>query len=208
MGVFKLIKKGWDSFVQWEENFFETTLRLLDFFKRYRKKDSDERLIVRCKWGNLSAFDQLIQRYQIPMQEFSYFMIGEKALDNSFSFSLFTLAFSKLKQFPLDDHFSTWMFRLTYHQCLKTLNGDENLSSCKFSLKDPILPLLGKIKMENRAVIILHDMLEIDFSDLASIFEVSPGTIRSRLHRARLDLKGLMKNQNILNVGGLETIKT
>ena len=57
---------------------------------------------------------------------------------------------------------------------------------------------LGRIAPEHRAVIVLHDLQDLDYAEVAAALEVPLGTVKSRLHRARLVLArelGHMKEQ-------------
>ena len=51
---------------------------------------------------------------------------------------------------------------------------------------------LGKLSAEHRAVLVMKDMEGMKYEEMAEILNVPVGTIRSRLHRARLEIRDLL----------------
>jgi RNA polymerase sigma-70 factor (ECF subfamily) len=54
---------------------------------------------------------------------------------------------------------------------------------------------LDRLDDDYRLVIILRDMEDMDYAQISRVLDVPPGTVKSRLHRARLMLKGLLGEQ-------------
>jgi len=65
-------------------------------------------------------------------------------------------------------------------------------------LKEHLAAALNKINEDQRSVLILHDVEGYTLLELEAMMEVPVGTLKSRLHRARNKLEGLLKPKNLL----------
>ena len=52
---------------------------------------------------------------------------------------------------------------------------------------------LDKMSEEHRAILVLREMEEMDYSEISEVLEMPIGTVRSRLHRARIQLRELLE---------------
>ncbi|MEE4219024.1 MAG: RNA polymerase sigma factor [Xanthomonadales bacterium] len=55
---------------------------------------------------------------------------------------------------------------------------------------------LAMIKPEQRQIVVLRDYLDLSYAEIAAVLEIAPGTVMSRLHRARLALKDELEEQH------------
>ena len=56
---------------------------------------------------------------------------------------------------------------------------------------------LARLDAERRNIIVLRDLQGIDYAEIASMLDIPVGTVRSRLHRARIELRGIMNAMGI-----------
>ena len=56
---------------------------------------------------------------------------------------------------------------------------------------------LARLDTERRNIIVLRDLQGIDYAEIASILDIPVGTVRSRLHRARIELREIMDAMGI-----------
>jgi RNA polymerase sigma-70 factor (ECF subfamily) len=179
--------------------------------------NDDNSLIEACRAGRSEAFGILVQRYQDRLYPTMLRLTGsaEDALD--LLQDAFLKAFEKLDKFHGESSFYTWVYRIAVNLALSgrrrrkvTLRltrtdhdpidpRDESPSS------DPTLPLelaerdeliqaaLNALADDHRAVVVMKEFDGLRYEEIASILGVPVGTVRSRLHRARLDLKERLK---------------
>ena len=55
---------------------------------------------------------------------------------------------------------------------------------------------LANIKPEQRQIVVLRDYLDLSYAEIAAVLDVAPGTVMSRLHRARLALKQQLEKEH------------
>ena len=190
---------------------------------------SDGELIERFNNENKEAFEELIQRYQHKVYNTTFRMLGnhEDALD--MAQETFIRVYKSLASFKKNSSFSTWFFRITTNICrdelrkrqrkLKTLSISEGEEHNKIILEDDeknnpekisisqelsttIQEKVNQLPTEQRMVFVLREFQDLSYQEIADILDISMGTVKSRLSRAR---KALREDLNkIIKNGGLE----
>jgi len=101
--------------------------------------------------------------------------------------------------------FRPWFLRVVRNRCLDLLRSrrpadplDESLPSAmagpEQALQDDerdheIHQALTRLNLEQRQIVMVRDYMDLTYAEIASVLEIAPGTVMSRLHRARLALK-------------------
>ena len=130
----------------------------------------------------------------------------------------FVHAYQSLHAFKGDSLFYTWLYRIavnaaiSYRRKQKAVlriypsgpggEGVEPADRSEFSRPGHALEMaeeekrihdaLNRLSPEHRAVLVLKDMEGQKYEDMAEMLQVPIGTIRSRLHRARLELRDIL----------------
>jgi RNA polymerase sigma-70 factor (ECF subfamily) len=178
-------------------------------------------LVRRAREGDLSAYDELVKRYQERIYATVYHMTGNHEDANDLAQDAFIKAFSALKSFKGGSSFYTWLYRIAvnktinflkqrknkYHLSLNDLDFNaENdpdlvaLVSHKTPLRDAGLSELQKklneallkLSEPHRMVVVLHDVQGQSHDEIAEIMGCNIGTVRSRLFYARQQLQGYL----------------
>jgi RNA polymerase sigma-70 factor (ECF subfamily) len=178
----------------------------------------DERLIRETLNGDPSAFGDLVRRYQDRLFHTVFRLVGntEDALD--VVQEAFLNAYQSLRSFKGDALFFTWLYRIAMNNAISLnrkrratvrISGSEGNGTAEpadpsaygrpghdLELLDEekrIQKALSQLSQEHRAVLILKDMDGQKYEAMAQILSVPVGTIRSRLHRARLELREILE---------------
>jgi RNA polymerase sigma-70 factor (ECF subfamily) len=185
-------------------------------------RDSDHDLVDRVLAGDREAFTSLLLRHQRRIFNFMYRMVGERAAAEDLTQEVFLKAFEALPRFRKAATFSTWVFRIAHNHCLNVLKErrrevilaprtDAPSSSNPFpTLADPspttervleqqelqavVQQQLGELTPEHRAILVLRDIQGLSYDEIAAALDLEEGTVRSRLHRARMALKERLRN--------------
>jgi RNA polymerase sigma-70 factor, ECF subfamily len=176
---------------------------------------TDKELIEECLNGRASAFEELVRRYQDRLVGSLYRMLGSREDSLDVAQEAFVLAFQKLKLFRGDSQFYSWLFRIAYNTAvsmkrkdrLKTVSADALRESAGNEPDDPhaasrpahrierderqaaVQHALDQLGEEYRTTIVLKEMEGLSYEEIADLLEIPIGTVRSRLHRARTELR-------------------
>lgn len=176
----------------------------------------DRRLIDECLGGRTAAFGDLVRRYQDRLYNTVYRLVGnaDDALD--VTQEAFLSAYQGLGRFKGRSQFFTWLYRIAVNTAVSRRRkrravlpldrggpgAPEPADPSEFS--DPahgleradrerlVQEMLARLSPEHRAVLVLKDIDGQDYETIAEILGVPVGTVRSRLHRARLELRRLL----------------
>jgi RNA polymerase sigma-70 factor (ECF subfamily) len=177
----------------------------------------DRELVARCQLGEVDAFNELVGRHQdrVYAAVTRFCGNGEDAAD--VVQRAFINAYRKIGEFKGDAAFSTWIYRIAFNQAIsfrrenrrpavsmhaKDEDGlvsepvderapGESMESEETRLK--VQQALERLEEEDRQIIILKDLQGHSYDEIAAILQVPKGTVRSRLHRARMELKEKLK---------------
>jgi RNA polymerase sigma-70 factor (ECF subfamily) len=120
-------------------------------------------------------------------------------------------AYRAIGQFRGDANFSTWLYRIALNQAttrrksanlrqkmLVSIDGTDIVDDAqigpaetleKKELRERVQCALNELEPEDATVILLRDLQDIPYEDLAQMLKIPVGTVKSRLHRARQALK-------------------
>ena len=137
-------------------------------------------------------------------------MLGNAAEAQEVAQEAFLRAHRGLGKFRGDARLSTWLYAITSRLCLGRLGaserrlgrqGEETLARIpdagasperlaeQGELDEALRRAIGELAEERRLVVVLRDVDGLSYEEIAAALELPIGTVRSRLHRARLDLK-------------------
>lgn len=61
---------------------------------------------------------------------------------------------------------------------------------------DRLQAALGALRPDQRQIVVLRDYLDLSYAEIAAVLDVAPGTVMSRLHRARMALKEVLESDH------------
>ena len=181
----------------------------------------DNRLITECRAGNTAAFGTLVSRYEDRLFNTVVRLVDNAEDARDVVQEAFLHAYQSLHAFKGDSLFFTWLYRIAVNTAismkrkkrhvLRIQPGGEEKNTI-----DPLDPsestrpghaiemaeeerkvheALSKLSTEHRAVLVMKDMQGMKYEEMAEVLGVPVGTIRSRLHRARLEIRELFIQQ-------------
>jgi RNA polymerase sigma-70 factor (ECF subfamily) len=168
----------------------------------------DAELIGRFRAGDSSAFDEIVARYERRVFAIALRICRHHEDARDVTQDVFVTALRSLSAFRGEAQLATWLHRVTVNAALDLVRrrgrregpgldevgdrpasepGPESAAIESVRAREVHLAL-GRIADDQRAVIALHDLQGLDYSEVAAALDVPVGTVKSRLHRARLAL--------------------
>lgn len=169
---------------------------------------SDEELVGRAQSGDTNAFDALIGRHQERVFSLAFRMLGSADDAADVQQESFVQAWRNLSKFRRDAAFGTWLHRITVNLCLSrkrrrqteplephmedTLHSSEPSGvACleRAETKATVRGAIAALPAHHRALIVMRDIEERPFEEIAQILGCSVQSARTRLTRARKMLR-------------------
>jgi RNA polymerase sigma factor (sigma-70 family) len=163
-------------------------------------------LVLRAQTGERQAFEQLVRSTEKLVRRIAYSTVGPRLVEDAFQES-YLLVLRKLGQLRKPEAFIGWLTRIVLHVCYDLrrderteLEFSEDASSPDHS--DTVLAgisihrALHQLHRTDREVLILRELLELSYEEVAGALRLPVGTVRSRLHKARKNLAERLGAEN------------
>ena len=169
----------------------------------------DEKHMIRLAAdGDMAAFEQLVTTHQPAIYRLALRMTGNPEDAADMTQEAFLRAWRGLGSFQADSSLSTWLFRLTSNVCIDFLraarrhlvvpisgldaDGEEYTLDAPDPAKLPEEELRAAMDLlapEQRLILSLRVENDLSYTDIAAVLGVREGTVKSRLARARDQLR-------------------
>jgi RNA polymerase sigma-70 factor, ECF subfamily len=177
---------------------------------------SDEELVRSYLEGDQKAFEELVVRYEATIINMAYRLLGNRSDASDVCQEVFVLLLRKIGSFRGEAKFSTWLYRVSLNAChdharrlkrhfslsespgedlpeIEQRLPDDGLHSPEESLErseiqDVVHEAIARLPYKFKEVIFLHDISDFNYKEVAEILDISLGTVKSRLNRARTRL--------------------
>jgi RNA polymerase sigma-70 factor (ECF subfamily) len=167
-------------------------------------------LLARLQTSDPRAFEEFVIAYQHRVFAVAARMLGNRAEAEEIAQEVFLRVHRAIGGFRGDAKLSTWVYAITSRLCLNRLatterrltrEDDEILARVpgggegadealeRRQRQAALHQAIAALPEDRRIVVILRDVEGLSYEEIAQALELEPGTVRSRLHRARLELK-------------------
>lgn len=170
-------------------------------------------LVRRSKEGDEEAFGVLVKKYKTKVYHLAYSLTHHSQVSDDLAQEVFIKAYFALDKFREKSEFGTWIYRIAVNHCKDFLRKKNRMTQIpleniigKISAQEDEIPPEEKEQEETkrrkvvhsaiqtlpdkyRVILSLRDIQDFSYSEIAKILVLSPGTVDSRLHRARKMLR-------------------
>lgn len=184
----------------------------------------DVTLVKRCQAGDSSAFNELVTRYRTKVFTMVYGMVQNEQDAWDLAQEGFLKAWRSIHRFKGQSSFYTWLYRIMTNVTIDSLRRKGIHGEAEFDdrisldsvepgsrttpssvplphkkvehneIRQRIEETIAKLSAEHRAVIVMKEIEDLQYSEIAEILECSIGTVMSRLFYARKKLQSLLRD--------------
>lgn len=177
-----------------------------------RTDDAEAELVVRAQAGDHRAFALLVGRYQDPVFRFVLRMSGIRDEAMDLTQDTFLKAYRALPAWRPEARFRTWLFQIAHNATLDVLRrrqrvefvpfAEDAQEGAIFEATDPaptpeqaladrqrivlLERALRELPAEQREVLLLREVEDMSYAEMAATLGIGEGTVKSRLARARV----------------------
>lgn len=187
---------------------------------------SDEALLADLRAGDRRAFGQLVSRYEDRVYGLCLRWLGDAETAEDVAQDVFLALYRSLPDFRGEARVSTYVFRACVNHCRnrrvqrvrRAWSRHDPLIAADGTateLPDPtargtdagahaaearrlVTEALDTLDEELRAIVLLRDVQDLDYDEIADVLEIPRGTVKSRLHRARAELASALVARGLL----------
>jgi RNA polymerase sigma-70 factor (ECF subfamily) len=177
----------------------------------------DLTLIDRFQNGDRSAFEEIVLKHQDKIYNLCRYMLGNPQDAEDAAQDVFLKAFQALPRFQPEASLSTWLYRIATNTCIDrkrkpiweslfgiSREGEQLVHDPASDAPSPeklyqsreISKALQKgletLSPKLRAIIVLKEIEELSYEEIAETLDISIGTVKSRIARAREELQKIM----------------
>lgn len=184
----------------------------------------EKQALVKARRGDITGFETLVTLYERKVYVLALRSTGSSEDAADLTQEVFLRAWRSLNSFRGSSGFGTWLFRITMNLCvdfarrrqtqpqIQPIEGEEEIVLRQSDpasepeqalehqeLRRELTAALDSVSEEHRKIVLLRDVSGLSYSEIAEALEISEGTVKSRLSRARLALRNVIyKRGNIL----------
>jgi len=173
-------------------------------------QDPDPRTLARAQAGDLRAFEELVRSYQADVWRFAYHLTRDRPLADDVTQEAFIRAFRFLGSYRGDAKFTSWLFRIARNCGMDALRARKANALREQPLPAPVTDPVSRAELaaaldavseDHREPFLLIEVFGLSYQEAADVLQVKVGTVKSRMHRARLSLAHALSEEE--DAGGL-----
>ena len=181
----------------------------------------DKLLVGYAQKGHAKAFSELVRRHHVRVFHTAFGMVGHREDADDLAQLAFIKAFQSLHRFKGQALFSTWLYRICINCCLDWIKSQQRKYDVKMDdewwykqadgealfadtkrtdymveqgeLRDVLAHAMSQMPPIFRSVLVLRELNGLSYQEIASVEGCSVGTVKSRLFRARAQLRKLLR---------------
>ena len=171
-------------------------------------RDDETALIPAAAEGDAEAFSEIVGRYQKPVYNLCYRLLGNHGDAEDASQEAFMKAYQALAKYDAQRPFISWLLAITYNHCMDQLRrrritwvglealfdkSDQQSPSAELAVEarseaEGVQKALSTLSVKDRAVVVLRYWYDYSYDEIGETLSLTNSAVKSRLHRARREL--------------------
>lgn len=171
--------------------------------------DDEASLIERIRHGSEAAVSELFERFWPAAWQWAYAVTADRMLADQAAQEAMIRALDSLDRFDVQRQFAPWLKRITVNRAIDELRRDRRATSPFRSVEHlagtdeererfgDLMAAVLELPVQRRLVVVLHYWLDYGTDDIAHLLGIAPGTVFSRLSRARRELRDVLSERYV-----------
>jgi RNA polymerase sigma-70 factor, ECF subfamily len=182
-----------------------------------RTGELDRATIELAQRGDTNAFARIVQRYQTPVYNLAYRMLGDPAEAEDAAQETFLRAYAQLKRYRTDQRFASWLLSIAAHYCIDRLRRRKfqwlslDEESAEETFPSPgagpeeqafdhertaeVQQLVQSLNPQSRAIVVMKYWSDMDLQEIARVTGETVGAVKVKLFRARRAMARQLQRQ-------------
>lgn len=168
----------------------------------------ESELVKRAKKGEVSAFAELVEKYESDIYTYCLFILKDREDAKDLTQETFLKAYLNIKSLKKDEDFKYWLFRIARNSCFKKLKKrkqEKNLKlieeekgtkfdeeMIKDEKREKLMDAINRLDKKDREILTLRDIEGYTYEEISKILKISLALTKVRIHRARKNLRKIL----------------
>lgn len=181
---------------------------------------SEKELLIKAKAGDANAFEEIVKLYQQKVCSTIFFMIKNENIVEDLAQEVFIKVYRNIGKFNEESSLYTWIYRITMNTCVDQIKKEKKITYVSTFIetedgeletqledesqkvdeileekirKETLLKAIKSLPAEQRALIVLRDIRQFKYMEIAEMLKLNLGTVKSKISRARQALKEILE---------------
>ncbi|MCS6874204.1 MAG: sigma-70 family RNA polymerase sigma factor [Pyrinomonadaceae bacterium] len=186
----------------------------------------DEELVRRCRAGDVSAWELIVATYSKRIFNLAYRFTFDVEAAEDLTQEVFVKIYKTLDQYNSNQgDLSNWLMKIArnliiddyrrrqrmpqdsdaeniedhiFH--LRSIQESQQIEIERQELMEQIQKAIKKLPPDMRICVILRDVEELSYQEIAKLLKVPEGTVKSRINRGRIELAKILRRMRVVNI--------
>ncbi|MBO5143733.1 MAG: sigma-70 family RNA polymerase sigma factor [Clostridia bacterium] len=186
---------------------------------------SEKELLIKAKAGSNEAFEEIVNLYQQKVCSTIYFMVKNENIVEDLAQEVFIKVYKNISKFNEDSSLYTWIYRIAMNTCIDQIKKEKRFSYISTYVetedgelemqledesqkldeivenkirKESLIKAIKSLPAEQRALIVLRDIRQFKYMEIAEMLNLNLGTVKSKISRARQTLKECLEKDGTI----------
>lgn len=181
---------------------------------------SEKELLMRAKSGDEAAFEEIVKMYQQKICSTIFFMVKNENIVEDLAQEVFIKIYRNIGKFNEESSLYTWIYRITMNTCIDQIKKEKRFTYINPVIetedgemevqyedetqkldeileekirREKLIKAIKKLPAEQRALIVLRDVRQFKYMEIAEMLKLNLGTVKSKINRSRQALKEILE---------------
>lgn len=186
---------------------------------------SEKELILKAKEGCEDAFEEIIKLYQQKVCSTIFYMVKNENIVEDLAQEVFIKVYKNISKFNEESSLYTWIYKITMNTCIDQIKKEKKITYISTYVetdegdlemqledekqrvdeilenkirKESLRKAIKSLPAEQRALIVLRDVRQFKYMEIAEILKLNLGTVKSKISRARQALKECLEKDGTI----------